>query len=430
VISFAATAVLGLGAAVLTFARGGAKSRPLFLGLVAGYAVVFGLVPAVSTPPSVAGEVYDLAGTVSLVGMAGLLAGWHFDRRPLPARTVPLVLEPAFARSVALFCTLLALTGFLLIAMSAAGSVSSYLAAGRFSFRGTVHPVVSVGAASLIRCGMAAPLALQLSRSRVHNAMAWVYAIFASGAVFFAFKGTRSTAIGILGAAVLGYVWRYVGTEAQSFSARRRQFVAMMKAGVALLVLVLLAVLMYEARKTLNERGLVSIIDSTSVLQSDAIFEREPFTYSTVLYVAVDHFPDDRPYMWLAPLRRTLFAPLPTGGLKPEDPTEVMGQLIRGVASTVTVPPSLPGEGYIALGGSFGAGLWLLLYGLTGAFLERRARTSRLMTLFLGTAAVETALLTLRGQLYEQCVRTALLLVLLALVDAVSQRMEPQRAPT
>lgn len=419
--------VAGTMASVMVF-RGHFDGHPLFVGILGVYAVIYGLVPAVAPPVDVPDSIYIEAGVTSLLGLAGLIVGWNFVRTKSKIR--PRTLVPRddtgwLLRAVLLF-TALGVFGFVLNTVSAAGSVNAYLEGGRFAFRGTGNPLLVIGGESLMRSLLVVPFLLTQSTDRRLRLLGYMYAFVGALLVYVAFNGTRAIALGLVGAAGFGHLWLHVVTG-RPLTRREGVMRAFRFAGLALAIGIL-AMGLYNAREAMNTRGVSALAtEFGDFTDAGSVVGSEPLGYSRFLFVAVEHVPESRDFMWIYPVRRTLFFFLPSGGLKPPDLNIEFARLIPGFPPGGTVPPSLPGEGYIALGGAPGAFFWLVLYGLLGAWMERSASRSRVAQIAFGGIYVELLLLASRGQLYEDVVRVVTLLVSVWIVCFVLGRAKAVR---
>lgn len=391
---FAITGAVGLIVAVRAFLKGQFSSRPMFIVFVAAYAALFGIVPLTLDRHH---PVYSEAGLTSLLGLAGLVGGWLvFGRmKPRPQRG-PLAYDERRVVAVAIIFTTAMVLGFFIVAIGSAGSVGAFLDGGRFRFRGAGNPLLFTAGSTLIQSGMVPAFLLTSASSRLRR-WGYVYAGVSAVVIYWAFAGSRAVALGILGAAVIGRLWGLPHELRPQWS--RRSLRQLSGLGLVAIVFLYLVVVMYDARSDLRSEGLGAVAAAAREASAENVLDNESVAYGRQLLLTVDRIPRDHDFMWAYPVRRVLFFYLPTGGLKPPDPPAVLGDLVVPGARLV-LPPSLPGEGYAVAGGLLGVGLWLFFYGQLGAWVERRARTSRVMRTMLGSALFYLVLVGMRGQLY------------------------------
>lgn len=409
--------------------RRSAFSHNLLLSLlIGGYAAVYGIVPLVVGPGDA--DTYGIAGLATLLGLGGLLGGWHLfprrarrggdwfkkdiyrDRRPI--------------RRMCVAATIVAVTGFVLHAYVLAGSLGGYLDAGRFEYRSSIGPL-SLVTSVMTRAALVPPFLLCRSQYRSHKHVGYAYALVAATLLYLGFDGTRAAAIGVLGSAMVG---RLLADPDERSASRRKHTARLARLATLAVVAVVLSTSLYTARSTLKTDGIAVVVDSLANPSSlGEIVQSESLGYSRFLFEAVEHFPEDRDFMWAYPLRRTIFFFMPSGSdFKPPDMNNEFAKTI-GMRDDVTVPATLPGEGYIAAGGVVGAALWMTMYGWLGSALNRLQRTRRVWFIAVGAGTVELVLVVLRGQLYESTVRIVSLAAMVALLD-IYARARFSKSPT
>lgn len=321
------------------------------------------------------------------------------------------------------------LAGAWSVAAGSAGSLSAYLASGRFEHR------LDPSSGTLVILGIyltpflsTAPLLMTLSKSGKVRLVGIVFGLASAMAFFFFLKGTRSMSIGLLiGLVVLIAIHR---SGHRDFTPTgHRNLAAIVLAGIAAAVIL---PNMYDARKVLSteEVSAQEVIFGSTEAEDDpgGTFNQEPLDYSLHLQSAITTFPEYHEYLWLYPLRRLVFFPLKSSpdGHKPPDTNKSFATAIgKGYRST-TIPPSLPGEGYVTLGGLVGSGLWAVLYGLALGWIEARLQRPA-VALAAITIGFSGALLALRGQFYELFLSMAATMLICSVVIRL---VRPKRART
>lgn len=318
---------------------------------------------------------------------------------------------------------ILGLAGALAFALGSAGSLDSYLASTRFEYR--LDP--SNGALALIGLYLmpfltAPPLIMVLAKSKALRITGIVYGVMTSLGCFFFLKGTRSLAIGLLVGIMVLAAMSGTKQKAKRSASQQRHFVAVVAAGIIAMIVL---PNMYQARHLLSSED----VSAQDVLIGDgqdgnsgrgSIFEQEPLNYSVFLQQAVDTFPDQHEYLWLYPIRRIAFFPLKSSddGLKPPDTNATFAAALGQGGRSTTIPPSLPGEGYVVLGGVVGSALWAILYGLGIGWLESRQHRPH-VALAVIVVGFSNALLALRGQFYELALSMTATIVMCAFLVRV-----------
>lgn len=422
---FLTVAMGGLVLPVTWAMKCGIEYRPLSITLVGGYGVLYGVVP-LGAADLIAPRTYLMAGLVSLLGLSGFISGYkisHYGRATKgPSQSVVSYID-AHRPRLLIASIIIAATGFLVTVFSATTSIDAFLDAGRLGFRGSARsPVLMLIGTLMLRSLMVPPFLLTVASRRSRQIRGYVLALALAFLVYIAFDGTRSLAIGIIGSAGFGSL---IGASLRRDSRSDAMSRAARLAGILAIgsIIVILAISTYEARSTLQDEGVASIGRAITGFDADPVqlAESEPLAYSRFLYRAVDVYPGDDGYLWLYPVRRTLFFFLPTGEIKPPDLNNIFAQNYPHLPPTTTLPPTLPGEGYISAGGPAGALVWLLGYGILVGIIEDKYRRSATAFLLLGTSTVETVVLGLRGQLYEQVVRMGTLAAVIWIILVASR---------
>lgn len=354
--------------------------------LFGGFTLIYGVAPLFLDSTQESTTSLLVAGAC-LASLIGLYLGRRLARETigLPA---PLDLTTLFGnkvRRILVLSFMVGVFGVAAFAYGAAGSIPAYMASGRFEFR--LNPANStlylLGLYLLSFIGVPS---LMLAWQRRTRLLGLLFGLATALFAFYFLKGTRSLAIGvIIGAIIL----TSIGMERSALRQGRsknstRSLGVMLLAGIFMMMFL---PNMYAARHQLSSGE----INPTEVLfgpQDQAssgpiegsrsgvgsIFEQEPLNYAGFLNSATSIYPQQNDFLWAYPLRRVIFFPLPSGGIKPPDTNKVFAENIGKAGNSTTIPPSLPGEGYVVLGGVAGAGLWSLLYGFGLGWLEARLR--------------------------------------------------------
>ncbi len=382
----------------------------LFFG---GYAVIYGIAPLFLEFGG-DGDVLFLTAIASLLALLGALGGRAMARAYFgPAASINMAdLTGPKSLGVIVPCGLIGVLGMAFLAYGAAGSLPAYIASGRFEFRlNPANPVMYI-AGQYMAPFIGVPPLILVSRPKTRAlgfALGLVTAIFA----FYFLKGTRSIAIGIL----LGvFVLAAIGAQRRQGRkphGSKRGLLALLAGGLLALIVM---PNMYQARHALGTADVSPVealfgMDNRAIRSGENLLVKEPLNYSEFLASAVRVFPSQRDFLWLYPMRRLLFFPLPSGELKPPDTNRVFAQSIGLGSGSTTIPPSLPGEGYVVLGGVAGSGLWAVLYGLGLGWWESRMfrTTASLLALAVGFPVI---LLAQRGQFYEIVMQVVITFVL------------------
>lgn len=372
--------------------------------LFGGYALVYGLAPNfLDFPPD--GNAQFLIAAASLLTLLGMLGGRQLAREAVgrPSALSPSILTLKVPWRILTLSALTGMAGVLAFAYGAAGSLSAYVASGRFEFRqDPASPLLYLIGLYLIPF-LGVP-ALILSWRKPSRAVGLAAGLGVALFAFYFLKGTRSLAVGVLiGCMVL----TVIGIDSWQSNRRPKQHLrAVVAVGLAGGFLMLLLPNMYAARTQLASGEVTPseiLFGSNSETRVDqgSVFEQEPLNYAEFLGDAVVTYPAQTEFLWLYPVRRIVFFPLSSGGLKPPDTNSVFADSIgKGGTNNTTIPPSLPGEGYVVLGGLFGSALWALLYGFALGWLESRLHKPS-VALSVLAIGFPTALLALRGQFYE-----------------------------
>lgn len=405
--------------------------------VVGGYSVVFGLVPWLRSLLGIDEELSLVGAGAALLGLLGLFAGWTFvgrSRFRSRAAVTVLALADRYRRPrFLLLCAGAVLIGFLVAAIASAGSVTAFVSQGRFEFRGQGGFLGTIVGPLMMRLGTVPVFVLACSTDRRHRVMAWWAAVAGAVSVYVTSGGARSLAMGLLGAALIGSALRRQANPARARHPSMSGLKGLRRALMAVLAITLAGVLLsglYEARRTLRTEGLSAITSSlASAVDIQTVVESEPFTYGQVLDDAVRLYPEDHDFLWVYPLRRLVFFPPGLGGLKPPDTNLVFAESL-GVSGGTTIPPSLPGEGYVVAGGLFGVFPWLALYGVLIGWASTTLRGRGVVALVLAATSVDQGLLVLRGQLYEVVVTMVTLCVLVSALSWVSRWRLRGRRPS
>lgn len=390
--------------------------RHAFIAVVAGgYAVIYGLVPLLRILTGLADDGSSTVAVACGLGGAGLLVGW---RRGVSGHRRRTIISPAelldrySRRRFLIACVTCAALGFAATAITSAGSIGAFVSQGRFETRGEGGLLGAVIGPLMMRVLIVPVFLLAASPHRRRRTIGVLLGVFSAAFIFAATSGSRSLTLGLLGAAGVGVAFARARSAEQAHrppgDAAIRSLTRLL---IGILAIVSMGVLLsglYEARKTFRSDGTQAVSSSlNSAATFDTLTESEPFTYSQYLEEAAKTYPQDHPYLWLYPVRRLVFAVPVFGDLKPPDTNLVFAESI-GVGSLTTIPPTLPGEGYVVLGGLVGVFPWTFLYGFLIGRLSTSSRSPLIRVVMLA-AAIDQGLLALRGQLYES---TASLLAL------------------
>lgn len=396
------------------------RSKPFSLLVMGGYALVYGIAPLALFDDS---DTEVLKSSVaSLLGIIGLVAGIGFARKQFgPPEEVRAGLPRGAARvRVAIFMAVVGAMGCVMFAYGSAGSVVRYLSSGRFEFRlDPAYPILSILGLYLIPFLCVAPLLMICSQKRVERLTGIGLGLMVAIFLFFFLKGTRSLPVGLfVGLGVMLAITTGVTKDRVKGGMKASTAVSL---GLLALMVVTILPNLYEARKDLSSgtvtpwSALSGGTASSNATSGTGILQREPLNYSIFLNRVVSVYPQKNDFLWLYPLRRILFFPLPSGSLKPPDTNKEVGRALGDTGNETTIPPSLPGEGYVVLGGLWGVMPWLFLYGLLiGAIESRQSRPS--LALALMAVGFSSSLLTLRGQLYELTLSVVFAMLVSALV--------------
>ena len=383
------------------------------------YGLIHGLVPAL-TPremfwPYATDDDVNLAGAIALGGIICFWVGWHLyerHRTDWPGLSIGVSRWTASRAGQAilgkLFWASLAIssTAWLLSLVVAAGSLREAFLAARFAYRGNdnaylvavLNHVVNLAAVPAF-VSTFLPLPLRVLGGAYTGAMAIL--------LFLGSRGGRTVAMSLIGSVLLGYMIRY------RLSVRRFCVVAVLAS-----ITLTLSVGLYEVRKTMSRATFGDM--TTRLFAAETYYGalmRDPLNYHQFLVAAVTHFPADHEYLNGATYRRMLFFFVPRGlaaGLKPDDVSNTFAQVVLDAPfSESTIPPTMPGDGYINFWGTGGALALMLVNGALYAFSWRLVRERVFWFLVLGPALPRYILLGLRGSPYETCALVASSAVLL-----------------
>ncbi|MGV3485679.1 MAG: oligosaccharide repeat unit polymerase [Planctomycetaceae bacterium] len=212
--------------------------------------------------------------------------------------------------------------------------------------------------------------------------------------VFFtlAFPGTRLFIVYVVGSVVSGYILQETSWK--------RATVVLLGAGM---MIAFVAILTYQARRFASYGLIDSLQSGYSFIEFDDV--PEPFNYHRQTILAVESLPDANDWFWGDSYTRILFAVVPekySFGLKPRDTNLRFAEAcdFRLGGNGVTIPPSVPGEGYVNFG------LWgSLLSGIIYAFVFRTAvrvwQSASRLSYVVSAALFGVAVMAVRGQLYD-----------------------------
>ncbi len=374
--------------------------------LMAGLGLIHGLVPML-TPrdmmfPGASDSSVSIAALMALLGVVMFSAGWHLADRK---HRLPTALSPAMEAWLALpgtqralsrlfwACAVLGVGIWLVSLVASAGSVGAAFSAGRFQYRasGNIYLNAFLNHAQAV---LLVPGFLGFFLQRRHLIFGVVFALTMAVLWYFAHQGTRVISMGLLGAALMGYVLRY--------EINVRRFAMLSAAGVGF---VLLAVASYHIRHVMKQ---TSKSDLGRMLLSAETYEnllaQDPLNYHQFLVATVEHFPRDHGYVNGATYWRLLVFFVPRAyfpSIKPADTNNIFAQTISGRMSDVTIPPTLIGDGYINFWGAPGVIIVMFMYGLLFGHVARRFRERPGWFLILGPSFMKFSLLAVRGQPYE-----------------------------
>lgn len=298
-----------------------------------------------------------------------------------------------------------------------AGSLSAYTEGSRFEYRGEggLAPVLLF---YLVSLAFLPGFLAHFFKRTFYRHIALLYALTFAGWYYFATRGTRSIPIGIMGAVLVGYVL-----------SRDRPRLLGARLSVALVLGVVASVGLYAVRSDLGTLSVSGVTERLTTAQTyQGALDTDPLNYHAQLVAAVDLYPGQEDYTAGATYRRILFAPIPgavAGGVKPGDTHVDFGRSLYGPNSDISVPPSLPGDGYINLVGPVGMAGLMVLWGGLGAMVDRRLSSNGFWLILLGPGLVRLVLLFLRGQPYEVLVlgiTASILTCLIAIMSGVALR--------
>ncbi len=212
-----------------------------------------------------------------------------------------------------------------------------------------------------------------------------------------AFPGTRLFVVYVIGSIVSGYI-------ARDLHWRRVVFVL----GTASLAIAIVSVFAYQARRFITYGWMDSITTGMTHVQFDQV--PEPLNYHAQAIMAVENFQNSKDWYWGESYIRIVFGMLPEKfafGMKPPDTNLRFAEAVdfRHNKTSVTIPPSVPGEGYI----NFGlAGT--ILSGAIYAFVFRCStlvyQSSGRLSFVISPAIFGIAIMAVRGQLYDLVILT------------------------
>jgi len=367
--------------------------------------LIHGLVPFLA--PTRAWSAGDalLAAEMALLGVVSCSIGWRAYLRLArvhPTRVLASDLratlqsrrgQRALSR-LFLLSMLLAVAGSLGELIAMAGSLKAALLAGRFEYRGEGNLLLRVLFVHVVTNFAQLPGFLGFFLPRRYRIAGVLFSVVFAAFLFWASKGGRGPALGLVVSVALGFVL-----------SRRLSRMQTIFLGASLLCLVLVAAGLYKVRKSMARESALRSVRLLAEGQTYIdILERDPLNYHSVLVSAVAVFPRRHAYLNGATYVRILFAPVPralSGGLKPRDTHLVFAEAIGVRKRGVTVPPTLMGDGYINFRGWPGVIVVLMGHGFLYAFLTHRMRQSLLLFLVVAATFGHVAVMTVRGQPYE-----------------------------
>lgn len=402
-----------------------------------GIGLIHGLVPLLGPDYRIASwqpslRALEQAPLLTFAGVAAMSLAWRItdhvnrgDRHPERPRVPEAIASnQRQLQRIAFAAGALGVAGMLGVFILSAGSVSAYVEGSRFEFRFTGGPLAVVALQFIALAAVPGFLAFMLRR-RVWRYSCVAYAIGFSGFYYLATRGTRSIPMGVLGALLVGFI-----------IARRPSRSMSLVAITATVLSVFLAVGLYTVRRDLGSLSVVQA--ATRLVEVDTYRDAvntDPLNYHGAFLAAIDLFPDEHRYLYGATYRRILLAPIPValaGGLKPEDTHITFGETIAGPGTALSVPPSIPGDGYINFGGALGTVFIMAIWGGLGALADRALSRRTWTFLWLGPNLVRVSLLFLRGQPYELLVISTFMflsMVGLARVYGLRLRRPPRSRP-
>lgn len=377
--------------------------RALFF---APYGLIHGLVPAISLPRGWHQQDYVSAALLALLGCVSASAGWRLYERfhaaprgqalspDLQARLAAPSTRAALSRLVvaSMVLSVLAWIGQL---VSKAGSLEEALAAGRFEHRLSGNLLVAALFSHAVIKLSQLPGFLGFFLARRMKIAGVCFSLTFAAVLFVASKGARGLALGVVVSTLLGSVLATRMT--------RRRLWAM---GLLFCLLPPLAAGLYTVRKSMSRGSLSDLAeDLVSARTYEDALHSDPLGYHQWLVAAVHFFPRYHPYLEGATYRRILLFAIPgrlVGDLKPRDTHMVFAEAIGAPGGELlTIPPSLPGDGYINFYGWPGVILVLFGTGFVYALITARFRESLAWLLTAGASFGHVAVMTMRGQPYE-----------------------------
>ncbi len=208
----------------------------------------------------------------------------------------------------------------------------------------------------------------------------------------FAYPGTRLFIVYVVGSIVAGIIL-HVKTW-------RKILAILLLSGFFMGFFVIVT---YQARRFAQygyvealQTGLVSI--STSEIP-------EPLDYHRQMIIAAEAFQEPRDWFWGDSYLRIAFAFVPekfSFGLKPRDTNLRFAEAVdfRLGEQSVTIPPSVPGEGYINFG-LLGSVLSGAIYAVLFRFASRLWQSNSDLAFIVNPAIFGISVMSVRGQLYD-----------------------------
>ena len=168
-------------------------------------------------------------------------------------------------------------------------------------------------------------------------------------------------------------------------------------------MMVFVVVLAYQARRFTSYGFFDSIQSGFSVVDFDDV--PEPLNYHCQTILAVETLPNAKDWFWGDSYTRILFAIVPEKyslGLKPRDTNLRFAEAcdFRLGKDGVTIPPSVPGEGFINFG-LCGAILSGVIYAFVFRCLALVWQSQGRLGYVVSSSLFGVAIMAVRGQLYD-----------------------------
>ncbi len=382
--------------------RGRIGKLLMFLAL----GLIHGVVPAL-TP----GELYLAsfstssrlhAAGLAFVGVVLFSAGWRmFDAyrarfHGLSDELVAVIDSPdgqALLRRLFWSCAVLGIVSWVVSIIAMDIPLTEVFRKARFTRRGEEFYLATIAQYFVLLSIMPGFLCFFLPRG--YRPLGMAYALGMSLLFFLASQGSRGNSLGLLGGLLMGYTIRH-----------RVAVHRVVAIGAACVVLVLLAVALYDIRKTMSRQSVGEMLAAIASPETyrDALL-RDPLNYHLFLIAAVEYFPDRHPYLNAATYRRMLVFFLPRRyfwQIKPADPNMTFAEVVDPHSATqlTTIPPTMMGDGYINFWGWPGI-LIMFANGVAFGYAHWKMRTNILWFIVVGSMFVRLGVVGVRGQPYE-----------------------------